>query len=393
MVPASRSARTSRPGRAPMYVRRWPRISASSRTPPSDMRTNLRPVARAIDSPIEVLPVPGGPISVRMAPERRSSATPRSGAQLAHGQVLDDARLHVVEAGVVGVEHLARVHRIEPLLGALRPTARRAASRGRCGSSTTRRSTRPCARAAPSSRSACSRTSLRHAGVGDLLAVLVGDRRLVLAELLADRVHLPAQEVLALLLLRAGLDVLADALAHLQLGEPLAAGGAARASAARRRRAVSSSPTFCVEGEVGRVAATCRPARRARDRARTKAPSPRRRRRAARGSPPRRRGTRARARASGPAAASRPDARRPPRAGRRPGRCARRPATPRWRPARTRPAAARQANPLHDLGDGADGGVVSLVPRDEDDAVVVADVGRECDVHAREHNGALERDE
>ena len=61
-----------------MYVRRWPRISASSRTPPSDIRTNSRPVARAIDSPIEVLPVPGGPISVRIAPERLSSAMPRS---------------------------------------------------------------------------------------------------------------------------------------------------------------------------------------------------------------------------------------------------------------------------------------------------------------------------
>ena len=44
----------------------------------------------------------------------------------------------------------------------------------------------------------------------------------VLAELLADRVHLAAQEVLALLLLRARLDVVADALAHLQLGQPVA---------------------------------------------------------------------------------------------------------------------------------------------------------------------------
>ena len=38
----------------------------------------------------------------------------------------------------------------------------------------------------------------------------------------ADRLHLLAQDVLALLLLRARLDVVADALAHLQLGEPLA---------------------------------------------------------------------------------------------------------------------------------------------------------------------------
>src|SRR5262249_23137883 len=44
----------------------------------------------------------------------------------------------------------------------------------------------------------------------------------VLAELLADRIHLLAQEVLALLLLRARLHVLADAPPNLQLGEALA---------------------------------------------------------------------------------------------------------------------------------------------------------------------------
>ena len=59
-------------------------------------------------------------------------------------------------------------------------------------------------------------------GLVDLLAVLVDDRGLVLAQLLADRFELLAQEVLALLLLGARLDVVADAPAHLQLGEPLA---------------------------------------------------------------------------------------------------------------------------------------------------------------------------
>src|SRR5262249_31935829 len=44
----------------------------------------------------------------------------------------------------------------------------------------------------------------------------------VLAELLADGVQLLAQEVLALLLLRARLHVLADALAHLQLRQAVA---------------------------------------------------------------------------------------------------------------------------------------------------------------------------
>ena len=63
---------------------------------------------------------------------------------------------------------------------------------------------------------------LGHAGVLDLGAVLVRDRGVVVAELLADRVHLLAQEVLALLLLSAVLHVLADALAHLQLGQALA---------------------------------------------------------------------------------------------------------------------------------------------------------------------------
>ncbi len=56
------------PGRAPMYVRRWPRISASSRMPPRLMRWNLRPRAEAIDRPRLVLPTPGGPTKHRIGP-------------------------------------------------------------------------------------------------------------------------------------------------------------------------------------------------------------------------------------------------------------------------------------------------------------------------------------
>src|SRR5207244_5772286 len=41
--------------------------------------------------------------------------------QLAYGQVLDDPLLDVIEARVVQVQDLARVHGIEPLLGALAP--------------------------------------------------------------------------------------------------------------------------------------------------------------------------------------------------------------------------------------------------------------------------------
>src|ERR1700674_17062 len=54
------------PGNAPMYVRRCPRISASSRMPPSDMRTNFLSNARAIDLPSEVFPTPGGPTKHRI---------------------------------------------------------------------------------------------------------------------------------------------------------------------------------------------------------------------------------------------------------------------------------------------------------------------------------------
>src|SRR5437660_92579 len=60
---------------------------------------------------------------------------------------------------------------------------------------------------------------VREIGLRDLRAVVLGDRALVLAELLADRFQLLAQDVLALLLLGALLDVLADPMADLQLGQ------------------------------------------------------------------------------------------------------------------------------------------------------------------------------
>ena len=43
------------------------------------------------------------------------------GAQLAHGQILGDAALHVVEALVISVQHLPGMHRVEMVLGPLRP--------------------------------------------------------------------------------------------------------------------------------------------------------------------------------------------------------------------------------------------------------------------------------
>ena len=142
-------------------------------------------------------------------------------AELAHREVLDDPLLHVVEPGVVGIEHLARVNGIEPLLGALAPRHREQPVEVR-----------------PDHRGLAALFAhplqpvelalgllahgLGHLGFGEAGAVVVGDRRVVLAELLADRLHLLAEDVLALLALCALLDVVADAAAHLKLGEPLA---------------------------------------------------------------------------------------------------------------------------------------------------------------------------
>ncbi len=122
---------------------------------------------------------------------------------------------------MVGVEHLARVRGVEPLLGALAPghgdqPVEVAADHRGLG--------RGLALALEPAQLLLGLLGdrLRHLRRGDLALVLLDQAALVLAQLLADRLHLLAQEVIALLLLRAGLDVLADAAAHLQLGEPLA---------------------------------------------------------------------------------------------------------------------------------------------------------------------------
>jgi hypothetical protein len=142
------------------------------------MRTNSRFSARAIDSPIDVLPVPGGPIRVRVEPLFGVLA-PRDCEQ-------------PVE---VGPDHrrLARgvAHPLEPAELALRLFA----------------------------------YLVRHRRIVDLPAVLVDDRRLVLTELLADRVELLPEEVLTLLGLGAGFDVVTDPPANLKLGEALALEG------------------------------------------------------------------------------------------------------------------------------------------------------------------------
>ncbi len=63
--------------------------------------------------------------------------------------------------------------------------------------------------------------SVGHAGLSDFLPILGDDSAFVFTELLANRFHLPPQEVLALLFLRAAFHVFADALPDLQFGQPV----------------------------------------------------------------------------------------------------------------------------------------------------------------------------
>ena len=138
------------------------------------------------------------------------------GAQLPHGQVLGDPLLHVVEAGMLGVQDLARVLGIEQLLGALRPGHREQPVQ--VSPNDRRLGVRlPHAFQAGQLALGLLPDRLRHPRLGDLLAILLRHRAFVFAELLADRVHLPAQEVLPLLLLGARVHLLADALADAQL--------------------------------------------------------------------------------------------------------------------------------------------------------------------------------
>ena len=90
-------------------------------------------------------PGPGSrPRSRRPVP---TSSMPALGPQLAHGQVLDDALLHLVEAGVVGVEDGAGLGRRRGGPRSACPTAARARCRATCGSSRAPGSARWCARA------------------------------------------------------------------------------------------------------------------------------------------------------------------------------------------------------------------------------------------------------
>ena len=142
-------------------------------------------------------------------------------AELADRDVFGDARLYVFEAGVVGVEDLAGADRVEHFVGGLgprhgdQPVEVGADHRGLAGAFA--RALEP-----PELALGLLADLVGHARLFDLRPVLLDDRGVVLAQLLADRVHLLAQEVLALLVLGALGDVFVNALADLELGQAVA---------------------------------------------------------------------------------------------------------------------------------------------------------------------------
>ena len=121
-------------------------------------------------------------------------------AQLAHGEVLDDAVLDVVEAVVVGVEHLAGRGQVETVVGAhvprhLEDAVEPRADPGVLGRLRLVRSSRSISLAIDVVR----RLRQRSASAS-LVRYSLDDVVVALAELLADRLELLAQEELALLL-------------------------------------------------------------------------------------------------------------------------------------------------------------------------------------------------
>ena len=202
------------PGIAPMYVRRWPRISDSSRTPPTEMRANFRPRARAIDLPSEVLPTPGGPTKQRIGPERsffsfetarysmiRSFTLSRSKWSSSR---ISRARSRSRWSSVCSVHGTERIQSRY-----VRMTPYSAAAGGSFSSR-------------ESSRLAALSAVLRQVLRLDLLAELVDLRLLpvALAELVLDRLQLLAEEELALALVDLARDLgldLRSELRHLEL--------------------------------------------------------------------------------------------------------------------------------------------------------------------------------
>ena len=139
------------------------------------------------------------------------------GLHLAHGQVLEDALLHLLQVVVVVVEDLLGLDDVDLGLGALAPGQRHQPVEVGAGHGVLGRGRRHLGEAVQLAQGLLLGV-LGHAGRLDLLAQLVELALLVvaLAQLLLDGLHLLAQVVLALVLLQLGLHLALDLVADLQ---------------------------------------------------------------------------------------------------------------------------------------------------------------------------------
>ena len=184
------------------------------------------------------MPTPGGPAAL--------------GATSAHGEVLDDPVLHVLEAVVVGVEDGAGRGDVG---GVLRADVPRQVEHGVEPGADVRRLRALVAGPLEAVDLAQHRHAhlVRHVRGLDPGPVVVGAVGLALAELLADRGELLAEQELALVLLHALADVLADLLGDVQLGEVLLRPLDQQFQAALDGRGLEEL-ALAVGGEVRRVA-------------------------------------------------------------------------------------------------------------------------------------------
>ena len=177
------------------------------------------------------------------------------GPQLAHGEVLEDAFLDVLQPVVIGVEDASRFGDVEPVFGGLPP--RKFEHRVEPGADPpVLGALLTCALELVDLLLDGAAHLVGQVTIGDLSAEVVGRRRLravELAQLLLDGIHLATEEELALGLLHALLDIGADALADRQVAEGLL-GPAEHQTQPRLDVGRLEHLDLLLELEVGRVA-------------------------------------------------------------------------------------------------------------------------------------------
>ena len=190
-------------------MRRCPRISASSCTPPSDRRTNLRPKRTR------------NRLAQRSFADARRSDEAKdrplhAGLQPAHRQVVQNAVLHLLQIVVIGVENLLRLRDIDLAARRLLPRQHRQPLDVVAGEAVIGGHRRHARQAAQFLQRFFLHV-VGHAGGFDLLPQLFGIAGgfVLLAQFFLDGLHLLAQVVLALRLLHAVLHFALDLVAQL----------------------------------------------------------------------------------------------------------------------------------------------------------------------------------